>query len=714
MSDSSDIRGMEGEIPSSIAWYSLSIEKIIEKFNTDVENGLSSPEASSRLRRYGPNKLREVKGVPTWIILLNQFKSLIVVLLLIATGIALFLGDNIEALAVFMVIILNAAFGFFTEWRAEKSMQSLKNLVVPKARVVRDGDVDEILATDLVPGDIILLEAGDRVPADGRLVEAVDLSLQEAALTGESLSVRKDPEVVVGENTPLGDRVNMVYMSMIVTEGRGKAIVVKTGMKTEVGQISGMIEGAGEEMTPLERRLERLGRYLVILCFGISVIIIIAGILRGLPSIDMLRTGLSLAIAAVPEGLPVVATITLAIGMRRMARRNAIIRRLPAVETLGCTTTICTDKTGTLTENELMVREIYLHPDTIKVTGEGYVPEGTFDLEGKKARKDERLRMALKIAALCNNAALDEEVETGGVSWDVIGDPTEGALLVAAEKIGYQPKELRKEYPRLDELPFDSDKKIMATLHEVRDGENPSSSTHRLLGVKGALEVILDSCDYVYKGTEIILLTDEDREAISVQADEMAKRALRVLTVAYKELPVSQDSVEDNDIQGLTFLGLMGMTDSPRPEAEGAIEECQTAGIKVIMITGDNKITAEVIAKELGLASDDSLILDYSEIDFKDREELKEIVKKVTVYSRVSPADKLNIVDALQENGEIVAMTGDGVNDAPALKTADIGISMGQTGTDVAQEASDMVLADDNFATIVAAVEEGRVIYANI
>ncbi len=677
----------------------MEIRQVVSLMGTDLENGLSSAESAKRLQKYGENRLKEQAGISPWVILVNQFRNIIVVLLVVATLISLALRDYVEAMAILVVIVLNALFGFITEYRAGKAMEALKNMVTARAKVIRDGRVMELEASMVVPGDLLVLEEGDMVTADGRLVHADNLAVVEASLTGESQPVDKNPAVLHDVDIPLGDRLNMVFMGTTVVRGNGRAIVTATGNGTEMGGVSALLEEAGNDETPLEKRLAALGRSLAVISLGIAALVATVGIAVGRPVIEILETSIALAIAAVPEGLPAVATITLAIGMTRMARRNAIIRRLPAVETLGSTTVICTDKTGTLTKNEMTLEEIWLGGRKIRVTGSGYRPEGGFVNDGHREEVREDLELFIKAGALASNAAINRD-ENG--RWDVVGDPTEGALVVAALKGGFDPEEARRNgYKELREIPFNSDEKRMAVYYSFPEGE-------KVLMAKGAPAVILESCSRVLQNGRSRPLDEETRRAVLEANEEMASRGLRVLALAYR--PVQ--SAGEDAYSDLILLGLAGITDPPRQEAGEAIAEAGGAGIRTIMFTGDQPETARAIGERLGLPP--GKVVHGSALHAMSTADLSRELPHTSIFARVNPEDKLDIVDALQEQGEIVAMTGDGVNDAPALKEADIGIAMGREGTPVAKEAADMVLADDNFATIIRAVKEGRVIFENI
>ena len=687
-------------------WHSLTPTQTAAELNTDIEGGLSTAEAQARLAQHGANKLPEPVSTSPWRIFFNQFKSVMTILLVAAAAIAFVLGDELEGFSILVVLLLNAMLGFVNEYRAERSVQALKALTVPLAKVVRDGASREIPAAELVPGDIIAFESGDRIPADARLIEAWSLRMDEAALTGESLPADKDSQAALSVDAPLAERTTMIYTTTAAAQGRGRAIVTATGTATEIGKISTLLAGVEDEQTPLQQRLDRLGRYLALVAVLIAVVMVAVGMWRGESFLSMLETSLALAIAAVPEGLAAVATIALALGMQRMAKRRAIVRRLAAVETLGSTNIICTDKTGTLTQNQMTVREVKLAGRTIQVGGVGYEPKGEFSEAGKTihAQADSHLAQILRAGLLCNTASLRQEAD----QWMIVGDPTEGALVVAASKSGLEADSVRGAFPTLKEIPFDARDRRMATVHKIpaQDGSG------FFVFAKGAPESILPACKYEQRGETVVELSESERERLWKTNDEMAGRALRVLALAYKQT----QSADEQPFDGLTLLGMVGMIDPPRPEAKEAIHLCQQAGVRVVMITGDQKATAQAIAREIGiLASDDQRqVMDGKALDAADEAKLRAIVAETSIYARVSPEHKLRIVNALQADGQIVAMTGDGVNDAPALKTADIGVAMGKMGTDVAREASDMVLADDNFATIVAAVEEGRTVFANV
>lgn len=699
-------------------WQTLSAGETAARLNVDPAKGLSDREARDRLEKAGLNVLERDGGIAPWQLFLNQFKDFMVMVLLAATVISGLLGEWSDAVTIAVIVLLNAILGVIQEYRAERSMEALREMTAPEARVVREGMERKISASELVPGDIVLLEAGDRVPADIRIDTAIDLEVVEAALTGESTPVSKYSKPLQKE-VEAADASNMVFMGTLVTRGRGRGIVVATGMNTEMGQIAGMIREAGQEATPLQRRLAQLGKGLVVFCLAICFSVMLIGIYRGEPVYHMFMTGVSLAVAVIPEGLPAIVTVALAIGVQRMIRRNAVIRRLPAVETLGCATFICSDKTGTLTRNEMTVRRVYVGDRLYGVTGGGYDPKGRFTGEGTTAGNSD-FETLMRIAALCNNAKLFRgDIPVGGMFrrpavkehlWQIAGDPTEGALLVMAAKAGFWRERLEKKTTRVAEIPFDSDRKRMITVYMRKTGE-------REVLVKGAPDIVLRLCTHYMLDGKAVPLDSRTREKIMDINSEMAGDALRVLGFAYRVLEPGVDfSHPDPDFleRELIFVGLAGMIDPPRPSAIKAIHTCRRAGIRVAMITGDHQLTAMAVAREMGIAGPGGKVLTGEELERVKDEELTRLAEDVRVYARVSPRHKLRIVRALKRKGHVVAMTGDGVNDAPAVKEADIGIAMGRTGTDVTRESSSMVLADDDFGTIVAAIEEGRGIYDNI
>jgi len=683
-----------------MAWHTMEAEEVFAQLHTSPA-GLSDQEARERLERYGPNELEEKEKISALKVFLDQFKSFLIIILLIAVGLSAILGETVDAIVIGVIIFFACGLGFIQEYRAERAMEALKRMAAPLARVRRAGAEKEVPSRELVPGDIILLRTGDKIPADARLLEAVNLKTDEAPLTGESTPVEKAAEVLGGD-IEVAERRNMAYTGTAVVYGRGEGAVIATGMKTEFGKIAQMLQEVEVGRTPLQENLDRMGKWIALgalaLCFVLGGI----GVLRGHQILEMLIWGISLAVAAVPEALPAVVTIGLAIGVQRMVRRHALTRRLPVVETLGCTTVICSDKTGTLTQDQMTVRRLYVNGKVIEVTGVGYEPRGEFILEERpyEFEGDKTLEMLLLTGALCN----DTRLILGEGGWEVRGDPTEGALVVVAQKAGLEHDELTQQFPRIGEIPFSSERKRMTTIHQT-----PHS---QIAFMKGAPEVVLEASRYIYKYGEEETLTGEERGRVLDNGQEMARDALRVLGVAYRRLP-DLEKWDESMEREMVFIGLVGMIDPPREEVKEAIKKCERAGIKTVMITGDHQLTAEAIAAELGLIKGGE-VLGGLQLEQLDQGEFEEIVEKVDIYARVSPAHKLKIVKALQKRDHVVAMTGDGVNDAPALKQADIGIAMGITGTDVTKEAADMVLTDDNFASIEAAVEEGRGIYGNI
>lgn len=696
-------------------WHSMEIDETLRVLQSDWK-GLSRKEVELRLQRFGYNELEKRKKASVFKIFLAQFMDVFVVMLIIAIIISVILGwleaqasaepktvieAYVDAITIGAIVLLNAVVGFIQEYRSEKAIEAMRRLAAPNARVLRDGQEVVIPAREVVPGDILLFESGDRIAADGRLLEAVDLSVVESALTGESTPVSKNTKVLAVD-TSLADMKNMVFMGTYVTYGRGKAVVTATGMNTQFGKIAEMVQTVEKEEIPLKYKLDKFAKKLGLIVVMASITIIVLDLIRlGKADVEIFMTSVALAVSAVPEGLPTIVTVTLALGARELAKRNAVIRSLASVETLGSTTVICSDKTGTLTKGEMTVRKIFVNDQTIEVTGIGYESKGEFYKNEEKfdPSEDAHLTLLLKIGALCNNASYDGK--------RIIGDPTEGALLVAAAKASLWKDALEKQYPRIGEIFFTSERKRMTTIHLTLE-------KRRVAYVKGSAETLLELSTHIYQNGEEVALSEEMRKKILGKVEEMAGQALRVLGFAYKAIPEDiTDFSEENVEKNLVFVGLVGMIDPPREEAKEALKLCERAGIKTVMITGDHKLTAVAIAKEIGIMKN-GLALTGSELDKLNDEEFGRIVEEVRVYARVSPEHKLRIVKALKEKGHIVAMTGDGVNDAPALKQADIGIAMGITGTDVTKEASDMILADDNFATIVNAVKGGRIIYGNI
>lgn len=669
--------------------WARSTDDVLAAFGS-APGGLTPDEAAARLERYGPNEIAAAGRVPPWRILLDQFRNVLIIILLVATVISVALGEGVESVVILVIVVFAVLLGFVQEYRAERAIDALRELAAPTATAVREGREVEVPAQDLVPGDVILLETGDRVPADARVLRSVNLKVDEAALTGESEAVRKSI-APLEEDLAIGDRVNMVHAATAVTYGRGLAVVVATGMATEVGTIATLLETVETGRTPLQQNLDRVGTVLARAAIVLVLVVAGLGLLRGQELVDMLLFGIALAVAVVPEALPAVVTISLAIGVQKMVKRNALLRRLPAVETLGSTSVICSDKTGTLTRDEMTVRRLHVGGEVVEVSGSGYDPSGEF--RGGDAAIIVPL---LTAAALASDARL---VQRGG-AWDIEGDPTEGALVVAAAKAGLAKEDLDRAQPRIDEIPFTSETKRMTTLHAVDGGVRAYT--------KGAPEVVLPRCTRVLTSDGVVPLDDDVRDAVLAVTHDFASEALRVLAVAVRSDPEPGTAQDE-----LTLLGLVGMIDPPRPEARDAIATCASAGIRAVMITGDHPATAAAVARELGLLTDGRVVLG-AELDEMGEEELHRDVETIAVYARVSPAHKLRVVTALQAGGHVVAMTGDGVNDAPALKKADIGVAMGITGTDVTKEAAAMTLTDDNFASIVAAIEEGRGVFANV
>ena len=737
----------ETESTAKQEWHALAAEEVLDHLKVQ-DNGLTSEEAKKRLEHYGPNQLEEAPR-PTFLQMLwEQLNNFVVILLIIASIISALLGDYIEASAIMAIVVLNAVLGIVQERRAEEALAALKKLAAPDAQVIRDGSRQSIPAYELVPGDLVFLEAGNYVPADLRLLEAVNLRVEEASLTGESLPVQKNAARVLEKNVPLGDRKNTAFMGTLISYGRGRGVVTSTGMHTQLGLIATMLQNVEEEVTPLQRRLDQLGKSLsVAALFLVAIVFIVA--LINYTDINLLFTNpvtyfsqyaaditevfiiaISLAIAAVPEGLPAVVTISLALGMREMVKRHALIRKLSSVETLGSATIICSDKTGTLTQNEMTVTRLWVDGQFITVTGTGYAPKGDFLVDGQKVAISEypAAQTALWLGLLNNDASLETTGEEDSQrTYRIVGDPTEGSLLVAAAKAGATSVDIKDAYPRENEVPFDSERKRMITVHDVATprAEDPSPFTdekHKdwdVIAVKGAPDVVLELCTQYQEIDDTPRpLGTETRAWILAANDEMTKGALRVLGLAYRvarDVPDDPEQVKTEELErDLVFVGLIGMIDPARTEVRPALEKAREAGIRTVMITGDYPNTARAIAETIGLLQHRKNVLTGAQLDAMSDKELREIIEDTAVFARVSPEHKMRIVDALQANDEIVAMTGDGVNDAPAIKRADIGIAMGITGTDVAKETADMVLTDDNYASIVSAVEQGRIIYSNI
>ena len=663
-------------------YHDITLKELYHTLSTS-ERGLTSSEAEKRLEGYGKNEIREKEKISPVNIFLSQFTSPVVWVLIVAILISFAVDHKIDAVVISIILLINAVFGFIQEYKAEKAIEALKKLASLKAVVIRDNKEGEVDATELVPGDVVLLETGDKIPADARLVESISLATEEASLTGESVPISKQVDVLP-KATQVADRTNIVYSGTAIVRGRGKAVVTETGSKTQIGRIAKMIETEKKSMTPLQKQLKRFAKSLSLLVLGICVIIFSVGMLKGENLFQMFLTSVSLAVAAIPEGLPAVVTVSLALGIRKMIKRNALIRKLPSVETLGCTTVICSDKTGTITKDEMTVKKIYVDGIVVNVTGTGYDRTGNF------SSKPKNLRLLLEMGALCNNARIDNKV---------FGDPTEAALIISAAKAGIDKEEFELKYKRIEEIPFESERKRMTTVHDVKG--------QKIAFTKGAPDVILNLCNRINTNRRVTKLTPKQKEQILKVNEEFAKNALRVLGFAYKTI-TKDNAVEEKD---LIFVGLQAMIDPPRGEVREAIRKCEKAGIKVIMITGDHRLTAIAIARELGLKEE---AITGEELDRISDAELKERVDEISIYARVNPEHKLRVVKALESKGHVVAVTGDGVNDAPALKKSSIGIAMGVKGTDVAREASDMILTDDNFASIVNAIEEGRTIYDNI
>jgi Ca2+-transporting ATPase len=728
---------------SAIAWHSLEVDRALEQLSTNAETGLSLQEAQRRLQEYGANELHETSRRSTLEILVDQFKN-VMLLMLIAVAIVSGILDLLnwqqklakgelpfkDTIAILAIVILNGILGYAQESRAEQALAALKKLASPSVRVIRESQLAEIAAKELVPGDLMLLEAGVHIAADGRLLEQSNLQVRESALTGEAHPINKQASIHLPEETGIGDRLNLVFQGTEVVQGRAKVLVTHTGMNTELGQIAAMLQSVESEPTPLQQRMDQLGKVLVTGSLILVAIVVVGGIIRtgGLHDLqELLAVSLSMAVAVVPEGLPAVITVALALGTQRMVRRHALIRKLPAVETLGSVSTICSDKTGTLTQNKMVVQSISTLNCEFKVTGNGYNPVGEFQFQCKRVQLQDysELQVLLIACALCNDSILQQE----NGEWKILGDPTEGALLTLAAKGGVEQDQWQSKLPRVCEFPFSSERKRMSVvcqLEQVETGFSPLTSVDPLISnlvktesylmfTKGSPELTLARCSHIYVGTGTTPLNEQQRQNILSQNNYMASNGLRVLGFAYKSFSaVPSEGSEETTERELVWLGLVGMLDAPRPEVRAAVQECQEAGIRPVMITGDHQLTAQAIAIDLGIANVGDRVLTGYELQRMSDKELDEKVDLVSIYARVAPEHKLRIVQALQRRGRFVAMTGDGVNDAPALKQADIGIAMGITGTDVSKEASDMVLLDDNFASIVAATKEGRVVYTNI
>jgi len=710
-----------------IIWHSLSQEEVLDRLQSPLEKGLSSQEAAARKEKYGPNELQEGKKHTFWDMVWEQLNNFVIIMLIVAALISAFLGEIVDAGAIIAIVILNTIMGVVQESRAEQALAALKKMAAPEAQVLRDGHRITVPARDLVPGDIVFLEAGNFVPADLRLLEAVNLKIDEAALTGESVAVEKNATVLLDAEASLGDRINTAFSGTLVTYGRGKGVVVATGMNTQIGMIATMLQSVEEEQTPLQIKLDQLGKVLGYACLAVCAVVFVAEWLQGGDLLESFMVAVSLAIAAVPEGLPAVVTISLALGMHEMVKRHALIRRLASVETLGSATVICSDKTGTLTQNMMTVTEVWAGGKTVNITGTGYVPEGDFILDGRKVALNEvpAIATTLWVGSINNDAELEGiEDENGKMNYRIVGDPTEGSILVAAAKAGVRAADLKRAYPREGEIPFDSSRKRMVTLHSIKEAEKVSNlplnkKEHKdayVIAVKGAPDVVLKLCNRYLKADNTTEKLDEQvRQQILKVNVEMTKKALRVLGAAYRIVSAKPEEVDSDNLEkDLIFAGLIGMIDPAREEVKPALTKAMRAGVRTIMITGDYPNTAKAIAESIGLLRPGHRVVTGAEIEAMSDEQLAEEVKTIDVFARVSPSHKMRIVNALRANGETVAMTGDGVNDAPAIKSADIGVAMGITGTDVAKGTADMVLTDDNYASIVSAIEQGRIIYSNI
>jgi P-type Ca2+ transporter type 2C len=729
-----------------ITAHAWSIEQTAKELGTDLTNGLTSAEARARLERSGPNELKEKPRPGFFSLLLDQFKDFLIIILIAAAVLSVLLGEWIDAIVILAIVVLNSVIGVVQESKAEASLAALKKMSAPNARVIRDGQQQTIPARDLVVGDLVMVEAGNYMPADLRLIEAVNLKSEEASLTGESVPVDKNAKVILEPDAPIGDRDNCAFSSMLVTYGRGAGIVTAAGMDTQLGQIAEMLQTGGEELTPLQIKLDQLGKTLGVVCLSVCAFIFVFGVIRdtdlslafqegfkayfgeyGETVIELVMTAVSLAIAAVPEGLSAVVTVCLALGMQRMVARQALIRKLPAVETLGSCTTICSDKTGTLTQNQMTVTRGWAGGHEFAVTGEGYNPEGQFSRSGAALTPtdDAGTSLLLHGMMLCNDAKLEQASEEGIRVWKMIGDPTEGAMVVAAAKAGLSREGAQKAYPRIAEIPFDSDRKMMTTIHEAGDlgtrinnlknGSRAPEPDPYVAFVKGGPDLVLGYCDDVVLGDKIVPLTPELRQEILAANKGMATSALRVLGAGFKTLTAVPEEPKPEELERhMTFLGLQGMIDPARPEVKVAVETAKKAGLRCIMITGDYKDTAAAIAGEIGMLTEGGSVVSGADINAMSDDQLDSMVLHLNTCARSSPEHKMRIVDSLRRRYQVVAMTGDGVNDAPALKRADIGVAMGITGTDVTKQTADMVLTNDNFASIVSAIEEGRIIYSNI
>lgn len=698
-------------------WYERDIKDVEKMTRSRLASGLSEDEAEKRLRQFGHNKLDEGESVPAIFIFLAQFKDFMVIVLLVATLISGLLGEYIDAITIILIVLLNGILGFIQERKAEKSLAALKELSAPQMTVLRNGEWTKVLSMDVVVGDVVKVSSGDRVGADIRIIESKGLRIEESALTGESVPVQKTAAILTGEELSVADQENMAFMGTMVTQGSGIGVIVATGMKTEMGKIAHLLQSAETQVTPLQRKLEQLGKILILVALLLTALVVVIGVYQGHDTYTMFLAGVSLAVAAIPEGLPAIVTVALALGVQRMIKRKAIVRKLPAVETLGCASVICSDKTGTLTQNKMTVTNLWSGGKTWDVSGTGYVPEGDFFRNGQKVNmdKEKALLQLLTFGALCNNArVITKEVKEGllsktKVEYIIDGDPTEGALAVSATKAGIDRELLLNEYKIIEEFPFESTRKMMSVIVERKKDRK------RFVVTKGAPDVLLNRSEHILWDERRLPLTDQRKDSVDNSIESLASKALRTIAIAYKEIDMNKTMNSEAEVEShLTFIGLQGMIDPPRPEVKDSIIECREAGIKTIMITGDHLVTAKAIAEQLNILPKHGKIMDGNTLAKMSVKDLEEVVEDIYVYARVSPEHKLKIVKALQAKGHIVAMTGDGVNDAPAIKAANIGVAMGITGTDVAKEASSLVLSDDNFATIKAAIKEGRNIYDNI
>lgn len=687
-------------------FYQLTQEEVEKALNTNFHQGLTDEEMKRRVQEFGYNELKQGEKQSALLIFFSQFKDFLVMVLLVAVLLSAFLGEYIDAITIFAIVILNAFLGFFEERKAEKALDALKKLSAPQVKVLRNGEWIKAPSKELVPGDVIRFSSGDRIGADVRIIEATSLEIEESPLTGESIPVEKSAEPLFEENHGIGDLKNMAFMGTLVTRGNGIGVVVATGTKTEMGKISNLIEGAETIETPLQRRLTQLGKVLIAVAILLTLLVVIVGIIQGRELYTMFLIGVSLAVAAIPEGLPAIVTVVLSLGVQRMIKQNAIVRKLPAVETLGTATVICSDKTGTMTQNKMTVTHLWVSGTTTTVDGIGYAAEGKFYRNGLpiEITQEKSLLHMLKYGMLCNHASIKKQDK----QYVLDGAPTEGALLVCAMKAGFEREQLLKEYTIVQEFPFDSTRKMMSMIIENREGR-------QFVVAKGAPDVLTNVCCSIIWNEKEEAFTPKFKNIVQSAIDDLGSQALRTIAIAYKEIPTGTQNINEKEAEkDLIFLGLEGMIDPPRPEVKQAVEECKAAGIKTVMITGDHLVTAKAIASELGILNESSKCIDGKTLSKMTVEELEKIVEDVSVFARVSPEHKLKIVKAFQRKGHVVAMTGDGVNDAPAIKTADIGIAMGITGTEVAKESSALILLDDHFATIKSAIKEGRNIYENI